>query len=416
MLAAFFRSAETAFVSMQKLRLEHLVRTKRPGARAAARIAENPAKLLATVLLAVNFFETAMATLGTVVAIALWKENLGTAIATIVITAITVVLVELIPKVWAARHSERLALLYARPVEIVSLVLYPFVWVLNHIGLGVHRLSGEEVPKPTLSEAEFHTAIEVGEEEGVVEERAAEMLHNVFEFGNRPVREVMVPRLEVIAIKHGSRLADFLEQYSRFPLSRIPVYEGNLDKVVGILSVKDVLMAIAKGTVKTDETIDGLMRPPYFVPETKTISDLFVEMRDNNYHMAIVIDEFGGTSGVASLTRLVEEIVGPVGDEISGAPKDYEVIDEHTFQIDGSMRVEEVNEEMGLGLPEGDYETVAGFILNLLGRIPKQGEQLKYHSLKIVITRMRGLKIEEILVTREKTPPEPKAANAAFTD
>ncbi len=415
-LAAFLRSAETAFISMQKLRLEHLVRTGRPGARAAARIFEKPEKLLATVLLSVNFFETAMATLGTVMAISLWNENLGTAIATIVITVITVVLVELIPKVWAARHSERLALLYARPVEIISLVLYPFVWVLNHIGLGVQRLTGEVEAKPTLSEAEFHTAIEVGQEEGVVEEKAAEMLHNVFEFGNRPVREVMVPRPEVIAIEKGSLLSGFLEQYSRFPLSRIPVYEGSMDKVVGILSVKDVLMAIARGTVKPGETIDSLMREPYFVPETKPISDLFIEMRDNNYHMAIVVDEFGGTAGAASLTRLIEEIVGPVGDEISGSPKDFEIIDEHTFQIDGGMRVEAANEEMSLGLPEGDYETVAGFILNLLGRFPKQGEQLKYHNLKIVITRMRGLKIEEVLVSREKTPNEPKTPNAAFTD
>jgi len=411
-----FCSAETAFIGTQKLRLEHLVRTGRPGAKTVARIMEHPEKFLATVLLAINFFETAMATLATVIAISIWQEGLGTAIATIVITVITLVIVELIPKSWATRHGERLAPIYARPIEIVSVVLYPIVWVLNRIGLGVHSLVGEAEEKPTLSEAEFHTAIEVGQEEGVVEEKAAEMLHNVFEFGNRPVREVMVPRLEVIAIERGTRLGSFLEQYARFPLSRFPVYQDSMDKVVGILSVKDVLMAIAKGSIKTDETIDNLMRAPYFVPETKTISDLFVEMRDNNYHMAIVIDEFGGTAGVVSLTRLIEEIVGPVGDEISGAQRDYEIIDEHTFQIDGSMRVEEVNEEMVLGLPEGDYETVAGFILHLLGRIPKQGEQLKYHNLKIVITRMHGLKIEEILVTREKAPPEPKEENAAFAD
>ena len=401
---------------MQKLRLEHLVRTGRPGAKAVARLLEHPEKFLATVLLAINFFETAMATLGTVIAISIWQESLGTAIATIVITVITLVVVELIPKSWAARHGERLAPIYARPIEIVSVVLHPIIWVLNRIGLGVHSLVGEEEPKPTLSEAEFHTAIEVGQEEGVVEEKAAEMLHNVFEFGNRPVREVMVPRPEVVAMERGSRMAAFLEQYAKYPLSRFPVYQDSMDKVVGILSAKDVLMAIAKGTVKMDETVDSLARPPYFVPETKTISDLFVEMRDNNYHMAVVVDEFGGTAGVVSLTRLIEEIVGPVGDEISGAQREYEVIDEHTFQIDGSMRVEEVNEEMGLGLPEGDYETVAGFILHLIGRIPKQGEQLKYHNLKVVITRMRGLKIEEILVTREKTPPGPKEPNAAFKD
>ncbi len=400
---------------MQRVRLEHLVRTGRPEARIVARILEKPEKFLATVLLAINFFETAIATLGTVMAVSIWNTNLGAAVATIVITIITLIIAELIPKSLAARYGERLALVYARPIEITSLLLYPFVWVLNHIGLGVNWLTGEPEVKPTLSEAEFHTAIEIGEKEGVVEEKAAEMLHNVFEFSNRPVREVMIPRPEVIAIEKGSRLSGFFEQYSRTPLSRVPVYQDSMDKVIGVLSVKDVLMAIAKGTVKTDDVIDKLVRPPYFVPESKTISDLFIEMRDNNYHMAIVIDEFGGTAGVVSLTRLIEEIVGPVSDEISGIQRDYEVIDEYTFQIDGGMRVEEANEEMKLGLPEGDYETVAGFILHLLGRIPKQGEQLKFRNLKVVITRMSGLKIEEVLVTREKTPPEPKEKDAAIT-
>ena len=182
-----------------------------------------------------------------------------------------------------------------------------------------------------------------------------------------------------------------------------------MDNVVGILSVKDVLMAIGKGTVTSKGVIDELIRPAYFTPETKRISELFTEMRDKNYRMCVVVDEYGGTAGVVSLSRLMEEIVGPVGDELAAAEKEYEVVDEHTFQIDGGMRIEEANEELELMLPEGDYETVAGFVLGLLGRIPKQGQQLRYKNLKIVITKMRGLKIEEILVTREReknVPPE----------
>jgi len=271
-----------------------------------------------------------------------------------------------------------------------------------------------------MSQEEFRTAITVGEAEGVVEEKAAEMLHNVFDFGNRPVREVMVPRPEVIFIEHGSTIADFLKLYAQYPLTRFPVYHENRDNVAGILSVKDVLMAQAKGTITNDSLIDDLARPAYFTPETKRISELFVEMKDKNCRMAIVVDEFGGTAGIVSLTRLVEEIVGPVGDELAETEKDYEVIDEYTFQIDGGMRVEEANEEMGLNLPEGDYETVAGFVLHLLGRIPKQGEHLKYKDLKLVITKMSGVKIEEVLVTREKVikenKDEPREKNAAFAD
>ncbi len=415
LLAALFCSAETAFISVQKLRLQHLVLTNRPGAKTVARILEHPEKFLATVLLGINFFETAVATLGTVIAISVWRQNqnLATAAATIVITFVTLVFAELIPKSLAARFGERLALAYARPFEIVGIIFYPFVFVLKHIGIRFTRMVADEgEPKPTMSEAEFRTAITVGEAEGVVEEKAAEMLHNVFEFGNRPVREVMIPRPEVVSIERGAKLDSFLEMYATSPLSRYPVYDGSMDNVVGILSIREVLLALAKNTVTKESLIDELIRPALFVPESKPISQLFVEMKESNSRMVIVVDEFGGTAGAVSLTRLVEEIVGPVGGELAGAEKEYEVIDEYTFQIDGGMRVDEANEQMNLGLPEGDYETVAGFVLHLLCRIPKQGEHLKYRALKIVITKMRGPKIEEILVTREKVVRDPEETNA----
>jgi putative hemolysin len=253
----------------------------------------------------------------------------------------------------------------------------------------------------------------VGREEGTVEEAEARMLHRVFEFGDRPVYEVMVPRLEVTAIPQGATIADFLKLYTEKPLSRFPVYRENMDNVVGVLSVKDVLMARARGTITNGSTIDELVRPAAFAPETKRVDELFFEMRDNNYRMAVVVDEYGGTSGIVSLSRLVEEIVGEVGDELAAVEKDYEVIDEYTFQIDGGMRLEEANQEMGLDLPEGeDYETVAGFILHLLGHIPRRNEQLRYKGMKIVITEMKGQKIEKILLTREKRP-EPPAGGVA---
>jgi CBS domain containing-hemolysin-like protein len=244
--------------------------------------------------------------------------------------------------------------------------------------------------------------ISVGRQEGTVEEAEAKMLHKVFDFGDRPVREVMVPRPEVVCIEQGSRIADFLALYAQSPLSRYPVFLENMDNVTGILSIKDVLMAEAKGTVDRDSIIDDLVRPAYFTPETKRIGELFAEMRDRNYQMCVVVDEFGGTAGIASLSRLVEEVVGPVGDELAAIEKDYEAINAYTFEVDGGMRIEEANEEMELELPEDDdYETVAGFILHLLGRIPRANEQLRYRGLKFVITEMRGVKIEKVLLTKE---------------
>lgn len=401
--AAFFCSAETAFISIQKLRLQHLIEKGHPKAEIVARIMERPEKFLATVLLGINFFETAVATLGTIIAVSLWGENLGVALATVIITLGTLVLAEYIPKSLASRYGEKIALSYAEPIVLISTIFYPFVYLLSHIGIRFSKLVDEDgKPKPTISEEEFRTMISVGHREGTVEEDTAEMLHNVFEFADRPVREVMAPRPDVVFVEKGATLADFFELYAQNPVSRYPVFEERRDNVVGILSVWDVLLALAKGTIDKYSAIDDLIQPAHFVPETKPVSELLSEMRDKNFQIAIVIDEFGGTAGIASFHQLVEEIVGPIGDGLAGAEKDFEVIDEHNFQIGGNMRVEEVNEEMRLGLPEGDYETVAGFILHLLHRIPKQGEQIKYKNLKIVITKMIGMKIEEVMVTKEK--------------
>jgi putative hemolysin len=402
-LSAFFCSSETAFLSLQKVRLEHLVSTGVKGARRIARMIERPEKLLSVVLLGTNLVNTAAAALGTVLAVSIWGEE-GVLIATIFVTVVLLIFAETTPKTFAAQHTERMVLLYARPLGFIAWLLTPFVLALSWIASGFARIiGGAPVPRSLASAEEIRTMISVGHKEGTVEEHEAKMLHKVFEFGDRPVREVMVPRPEVIALEQGSKLSDLLALYAESPMSRFPVYNENMDNVVGILSVKDVLMALAKGTVSEESTIDDLTRPAYFAPESKHIDELFAEMRDENYRMCVVVDEYGGTAGVVSLTRLVEEIVGEVGDELAGIEKDYEIINEYTFQIDGSMRIDEANEEMELDLPEGeDYETVAGFILSLLGHIPKRHEQLRYKGLKVVITEMRGLKIEKILLTKER--------------
>lgn len=401
LLSAFFSSSETAFISLQRIRIEHMINTKVRGAKRVAAMVKQPEKLLSTILLGNNFVNTAAAALATFLAVSLWGEE-GIIIATVVITIVLLIFCETTPKTIATRHAEKLSLVFAQPIEAISWLFTPFVVALSWIASGFSKLfGGVPVPRSLASEEEIRTLISVGHKEGTLKKEEAEMLHKVFEFGNNPVKEVMVPRTEVIWVKKGTRLADFLKLYARSPLSRFPVYEDKMDNVVGILSVKDVLMAQAKKAIGNEGTIDELIRPAYFAPETKRISELFAEMRDRNYRMTVVVDEFGGTAGVVSLSRLMEEIVGPVGDELAAIEKEYETLNEHTFQIDGGMRLEEANEEMGLNLPPGDYETVAGFVLNLLGRIPKRGQKIKYKDLQLVITEMKGLKIEKILVTKE---------------
>jgi putative hemolysin len=407
-LSAFFSSSETAFISLQKVRVQHLVDNKVRGARLVSRMIARPERLLSTILLGNNFFNTAAAALATALAIKFWPSQ-GVLISTIAVTILLLVFSETTPKTIATRHAEGMALFYARPIETLAWLLTPFVVALSWIAMGFSKMfGGAPVPKSLASEEEIRTMISMGHREGTVEEEEAEMLHNVFDFGNRPVMEVMVPRTEVVWVTKGTKLDDFLKLYAENPLSRFPVYDENIDNVVGILAVKDIVMAQAKGNFNGEDTIDDLIRPAYFTPETKRVSELFTEMRDRNYRMAVIIDEYGGTAGIVSLSGLMEEIVGPVGDELAAIEKDYETINEYTFQVDGGMRVEEANEEMNLNIPEGeDYETVAGFVLDLLGHIPKQGEQLKYKDYKIVITEMRGMKIEKIRLIKEKHAENP---------
>jgi putative hemolysin len=402
-LSAFFCSSETAFFSLQRFRIEYLISTKAKGAEQVARVLERPENFLSAVLLGNTFVNTAAAALATALAIKFWPEQ-GILIATIVVTVLLLIFSETTPKTIATQHPEKLALLYARPIEAIAWLFTPFVVVLSWIATGFSKmLGGAPVSRSLASEDGIRTMISMGHKEGTVEEEEAEMLHKVFEFGNRPVREVMVPRTEVIWITRGTKMADFLNLYAENPLSRFPVYEDNIDNVVGILAVKDILMAQAKGAFNNEDSIDDLIRPAYFTPETKRVSELFAEMRDKNFRITVVIDEFGGTAGIVSLSGLMEEIVGPVGDELAAIERDYETINEYTFQVDGGMRVEEANDEMKLNIPEGDdYETVAGFVLDLLGHIPKQGEQLKYKNFKMVITEMRGMKIENIRLIKEK--------------
>jgi putative hemolysin len=369
-----------------------------------AKIVEQPERFLATVLLGINFFETAVATLGTIITISLIRdENWAVAIATIVITIVTLVFAEFVPKSLAVRYGERLALRYVKPLEIISAVLYPLVYILNHIGIRFTKLAGEsEISKPTISEEEFRTAINIGEAEGVVEGNEAEMLHKVFEFTDSPVSKIMVPRTEITWVEQGTKLRDFLEIYAQGRYSRFPVYKDNTDNVVGMLHAKDVLLKLTDESDSRDSNIDDLIRPAYFVPEGKRLGELLAEMRDGGYHAVIVVDEFGGIAGMVTLGQLTGEIVGDIRDELTGKEKDFIVTGDSTFQLDGGFRIEEANEELGLNLPSGDYETVAGFILSHLGRIPNQGEQFKYQNLKFVVTEMRGMKIEKVIVTKEK--------------
>lgn len=402
-LSAFFSAAETAFMSLQRFRLQHMTDTGVKGAKQVARLLQKPERLLSTILLGDNLSNTAAVVLGTAVISEYLGDHTTTIVTTLVLTVIVLVFGQSIPKTIATRYSDKFTIAFATTIEFLAVLFTPFVFGLGWLTAAFAKLAGTApVAHSFTSTDEIEAMIALGHKEGVVEKDEAEMLHNVFQFGDRPVRELMVPRLDVIAIESGLKVSDYLVLYGKSPLSRIPVFKDNLDNITGIISDKDVLTGLAKGTITKDTVIDDLVRPAYFTPDSRPISKLFGEMRDKNFHMAVVVDEYGGTGGIVSLSRMAEEVVGEVRDEFSSMQKDFEEINEYTFQVDGSMRVEAVNEEMGFELPSGDYETIAGFFLNRLGHIPEVGEQIRYKDLKLAVTKMRGVKIEEILITKEE--------------
>ena len=403
LFSAFFSSSETAFISLQKLRVRHLAETEGGAARDVSEMAKKPEHLLTTVLMGNNLVNTAAAALVTLVTASVLSEGWSLLTTTVGVTIMLLVFGDILPKIVAVRFSERLALLYARPMKLLIWVLSPlaaiFVWVADKFAW----LVGATPTQKTLtSEAEIRTAVSLGMAEGTVGESKAEMLEGVFRFGDRHVAELMVPRPDITWVEKGTKLREFLSIYAQTPYSRFPVYENTRDNVIGVLWIKDVLMAQAKGTLQENSPVDALARPAYFVPEGKHVAALFAELQKSGGHITVVVDEFGGVSGVVTMEKLLEEIVGELGDELTRSGKSFETVGENSFQIDGGMKIEDANETLELGLPEGPYETVAGFVLDLLGRIPKEGEQIRYDKLKMVITEIRGVKIEKVLVTKEK--------------
>jgi putative hemolysin len=401
-VSAFLSVVQITFIALQRHKLEHMIETKVAGAAEIAGIAHKPQKLLSTLLLGNTFVNTAAAVLGTAVAVQYWGNN-GTVVAIIGVTIILLIFADTIPKTAAAHRAESLSLRLVKGVKFLVWVLSPFVAVLSWIATAFGKLVGSHtIGGSLISEEEIRSMINAGSRDGTVEKAEAQMLHKVFEFGDRPAREVMVPRTEVVWLEKGTAIEEFLKIYSARPLNRYPVFEGKRDNVAGIVSSKDILLALAQGACDINHTIDDIIRPAHFCPENQLINEIMAEMQEKQFHMCVIVDEYGGTAGILTMTQIVEEIIGDVKDELAVVEKDFEIINETTFKIDGNMRVEDVNQEMGLNIPEGEYETAAGFILKLLGHIPKSGEQLHYKDLKIAITRMAGLKIEEIVITKEK--------------
>ena len=400
-LSGFFSASETAFIALPRARLMHLVDIGQPGAGRVAHLIHRPDKFLATVLLGNNLMNTAAAALGTVLAVSLIGNTpLAVVVATFGITLVLLVFGETMPKTIAWQRSERVAFTVSRPLAMVGMTLAPATRMLQVVSLVTNKALGISGASAPVGVEEIRTLIAAGARSGTVEPEEAALLEKVFRFGDQQMREIMTPRPEIVWIERGTTLEGFLPMYRDHSHTRFPVYEGSIENVVGVLAIKDVFMAMGRGQLGLQGRVTDYLQPAYFVPETKTLSSTFGEMQHGGIGLVLTVDEFGGIAGLATLKQLLEVIVGQVGEEGAGLEEAVTPVDEHTFWLDAGVGIVEINEELGLGLPEGDYQTVAGFILDRLGRIPEEGDVLEYRGLRLTVKTMDGVRIDEVELRR----------------
>ena len=400
-LSAFFSSSETAFVAVPRARLMQLVNNGHARASLVFRMLEHPERLLATVLLSNNLVNTAAAALGTAIALSLIEnDTLAVLASTLVVTTLLLIFSETLPKTVAWKRSEQVAFAFSRPLVLVQRILFPGILVLQCITTLFTRALGLGDPVTRNSEEEIRALIMAGAQSGDMELTEAALLQKVFSFGDKQMREIMTPRPEIIWIEHGTTLEKFLSLYSEHSHTRFPVFEGSMENILGVLSNKDVIVAMGKGQVTQGDSVTTLLRPAFFVPETTTISGTFAEMQQNGYGLVLTVNEYGGIAGLATLNQLLEVIVGAIGDESDGPDESYTTVDENTYYLDAGIGIAEVNEKLNLGLPLGDYQTVTGFILAQLGYVPVAGELLLYGDLKLIVKASNEVRIEQVEVQR----------------
>jgi CBS domain containing-hemolysin-like protein len=401
-LAAFFALSETSLTRMNKVKALTLEDEGRRGAARLARLAEHPERWLNLVLLLVLACHLAATSLLAILA----ERQFGTAgvvVATVVEVVVIFVFAEAIPKTYAVQHPERAALL-AAPVITAIVNFWPLRMIARAlIGLANFILPGQGLKEgPFVSEEELLAMADVAADEQVIEREERTLIRQVIEFGDTVVREVMVPRTDMLAVEGGARVSDAVELVINSGKSRIPVFEQGIDDVIGIVYARDLLKAEREG--KGDEPVRTLAREAHFVPETKRVAELMREMQKQKFHIAIVVDEYGGTAGLVTLEDLIEELVGEIVDEYDVEDAKWERLANGDYRVDARMPLDEVNELLAADLPDGDWDTIGGLLYSELGHVPLEGESVQVDGRRLTAEKVDGRRIERVRISPQVEP------------
>ena len=417
---AFFVAAEYALVTARRAHLMELAHRGVRRARIALRIMDSPVRFIGTVQLGITAFSIALGAVGEPI-VERWidgplSHGVSFLLAFALVTYMHVTLGELVPKAIALTKNESTALWVALPVEAVFLISYPVVWFLQASANAFTRLFGiEPAPAGIVAHTEEDIRLIVAQagESGVVEEMEQELLYKVFDFADKEVHEVMVPRPQIVAISVDLPPEECLAAVIDSPYTRYPAYRGSLDEIVGILHVRDLFSALyAKGIEGV--VMEELLRPPVLVPETKDLAALLAEFRQTKQHMAIVVDEYGAMQGIVTLEDLLEEIVGDIADEYDLPDESIEQIDERRIRVHGTFPIDDFNEQFDVEMPQDDYHTLGGFVFGELGRAPEQGAEVVWNGLQFRVVEVDGARIERLEVEfLEDGKPEPAPVESA---
>jgi CBS domain containing-hemolysin-like protein len=406
---AFLSAAEVTITRTGRARAYRLAEEGRRGAKSLEKIVENVAPYLNVVLLLTLMSTIGGTTLATIL-VARHLDRWAELVSTVGMTLILFIFAEVTPKTFAVQHTDRVALRLAPIIVAVTRAVGPVAHLL--VGIANVVLPGRGLPEgPFATEQEIRAMAEVASDEESIEEEEKELIHSIFEFGDTVVREVMVPRPDMITAPESARMQEVLDLILRHGYSRIPIYRENVDDIVGVAYAKDLLRHLHAGKAGTD--LANIMREPYFVPESKKVSDLMREMQQRAVHIAIVLDEYGSTAGLVTIEDLLEEIVGEIADEYDREEPEIEPVGENRYRVNGRASIDDVNELLEVELPDDEWDTVAGLMYGLLGSVPTQGETVRYGDLEFMAQKVQGRRIATILITRHTDAPADAAAQDA---
>ncbi len=400
-MAAFLAMAETSLTRMNRVKAISLSEEKRRGSTALLRLVEHPEGFLTPVLLLVLLCHLVAATLVGIVAEGQFGA-LGVAAATAFEVVVIFVFGEAVPKTFAVQRPERSALLVAPVISTIVHLLPVRLISRALIGLSNVIVPGKGLKEgPFVSEEELLAMADVAVEEDVIEREERQLIHSIIEFGDTVVREVMIPRPDMVSVEARASLSDVMEVVMAAGFSRIPVYEQGIDDIAGLVYAKDLMRATRDG--RGDEAVRDLVRPARFVPETKRVAELMPEMQREKAHMAIVVDEYGGTAGLVTLEDLIEELVGEIVDEYDVEEAPVEPLPGGDVRVNARMPIDELNELLDVEFPQGDWDTVGGLVFNLLGHVPTEGEAVDYDGHRLRAEKVQGRRIGRVRISR----PEP---------